>query len=122
MLIALLLFLATAQAPVPHYYIYILKLARTDLVKTGPTAEERAILDEHGAYHAKLTKDGIEIAAGPTIEDDPFGIAIFTAASDDAAKAIMNADPAVSKGVMTATLHRWHFAFGTAKPQTAKNP
>lgn len=125
MLLAILLFLANAQTPAPqtNYYIYILKLTRPEILTKGPTDAEKTILSDHAAYHAKLTKDGIEIAAGPTLDDDPLGIAIFTAHSLDEAKAIMNADPAVAHGVMTATLHPWRFAFGTAKPQSPKaNP
>jgi uncharacterized protein YciI len=38
-------------------------------------------------------------------DENTMGLTIFRAESEDAARQIMNRDPAVKKGVMTATLH-----------------
>lgn len=111
-----LLFALSLSAQPKSYYLYVLKLVRKDAAKTGFTDAEKAIISEHAAYHAKLTKDGVEVVAGPTLDDDPIGIVVYSAATAEEAKSIMNADPAVVKGIMTATLHPFAFAFGTAKP------
>jgi hypothetical protein len=53
------------------------------------------------------TKSGQLILAGRTNEpgDKTFGIAIFEAPDEAAARAFMQADPAVGGGLMTAELH-----------------
>jgi len=38
-------------------------------------------------------------------DENTMGLTIFRAESEDAARQIMNGDPAVKKGVMTATLY-----------------
>lgn len=52
------------------------------------------------------------ILAGRTTEnlDKTFGLVIFEAENEAAAKAFMEADPAVQAGVMTATLHPYAVA------------
>jgi uncharacterized protein YciI len=40
-----------------------------------------------------------------TTDDNAMGLAVFRAESEDAARQIMNDDPVVKKGVMTATLY-----------------
>jgi len=114
LLIALLFVATAAQAADKSYYLSIVKFVRKDAMKTGFTEAEMRIMKAHRAYHASLTKEGVELVAGPTIEDDPLGIAIFSAASPEEAMAIMKRDPAVAAGIVTGTLHRFELAFGTA--------
>jgi uncharacterized protein YciI len=47
------------------------------------------------------------VLVGRTLNTDEstMGIAVFRAESENAARQIMNEDPAVKKGVMTATLY-----------------
>ena len=51
------------------------------------------------------------ILAGRTQEAAAIGIVIFRTSSDEEAMAIMNGDPAVANGIMTATLHPYKVAF-----------
>lgn len=88
-------------------FLYILKLVRKDMLRTGPTGAEQAVVGEHFQYLQDLTAKGIIILVGRTQNSDEntMGLAIFRAESEEAALRIMNADPAVTKGVMTATLY-----------------
>lgn len=99
-------------------FLYKLQLTRGDLLKTGPTSEEKAVVDKHDSHLKQLTRKGVVILAGRTLNTDEtvFGIVIFRAASTDAARDIMNSDPAVKHGVMTATLFPFHVALMEGKP------
>jgi uncharacterized protein YciI len=88
-------------------FLYKLQLVRADMLKSGPTAQEQAIVGEHFAYLQELTAKGVIILVGRTLTTDAntMGLAIFQADSEDAAREIMNGDPAVKNGVMTAMLY-----------------
>ena len=68
---------------------------------------EQAVVAEHFAYLQDLTAKGIIILVGRTLttDENAMGLAVFRAESEDEALRIMNGDPAVAKGVMTATLY-----------------
>jgi uncharacterized protein YciI len=88
-------------------YLYKLQLIRGDMLRTGPTAAEQAVVAEHFAYLQSLHAQGTIILVGRTMttDDNAMGLAVFRAESEDAARQIMNDDPVVKKGVMTATLY-----------------
>lgn len=90
-------------------FIYRIKPTRADMLKTGPTDTEAAVVGQHFEYLKKLTDKGIVLMAGRTLSEDEntFGIVIFEAESDMAANSIMLNDPAVTQGVMRAEL--WPF-------------
>jgi len=77
------------------------------MLRTGPTDAEQAVVAEHLAYLLDLDAKGVIILVGRTLTtgNDTMGLAIFRAESEDDARRIMNGDPAVRKGVMTATLY-----------------
>lgn len=93
-------------------FIYVLRLTRPALLTEGPTAEEQAILGRHFAHLEALTQQGVMILVGRTQTTGPetMGIAIFEAADEAAARAIMLADPAVREGVMSAELYPYRIA------------
>ena len=93
-------------------YLYRLNLIRPALLTEGPTKAEQATLGRHLAYLEELKARGSLILAGRTLTTGPetFGIAIFEAADEAAARAIMNADPAIAEGVMTAELFPYRVA------------
>ena len=103
-----------ATAAGAKQYIYVLRPARAELVTTGPTERELPHLRGHVAYMQQLTQDGKLLLAGRSQNNDAdtFGIAIFVASSDEEAAAIMNNDPAVKNGVMTAKVYPYEIAFG----------
>lgn len=93
-------------------YLYRLSLIRPALLTEGPTATEQATLGRHLAYLEDLKARGSLILAGRTLTTGPetFGIAIYEAADEIEARAIMLADPAVAEGVMTAELYPYRVA------------
>jgi uncharacterized protein YciI len=95
-----------------HQYLYRLSLTRPALLTTGPTAAEQATLGRHLAFLESLKERGSLILAGRTLTTGPetFGIAIFESEDEAAARAIMNPDPAVAEGVMTAELFPYRVA------------
>jgi uncharacterized protein len=88
-------------------FLYKLQLVREDLLRTGPSDAEQAIVAEHFAYLQKLAAAGVVIFVGRTLNTDAstMGLAVVRVETEDAARAIMIDDPAVSKGLMTATLY-----------------
>ncbi len=95
-----------------NHYLYRLLPTRLEMVTVGPTPEEQAIVSEHLAHLEALTEQGVMLLVGRTQDNSPrtFGIAIFQAASEEQAQAIVNSDPAVRKGVMRAELFSFRIA------------
>lgn len=82
------------------------------MVTDGPTPEEAETVSRHFAYLSDLTEKGVMILVGRTQDKDEstFGIAIFEAEDESAARKIMEGDPAVAGGVMSATLYPYKVA------------
>ena len=88
-------------------FLYRLQLVRGDMLRTGPTDSEQAVVAEHFAYLQNLSAQGVIILVGRTLttDENTMGLTIFRAESEEAARQIVNSDPAVKKGLMTATLY-----------------
>jgi uncharacterized protein len=88
-------------------FLYRLQLVRGDMLRTGPTASEQALVAEHFAYLQNLNAQDVIILVGRTLttDENTMGLTIFRAESEDSARRIMDGDPAVKKGLMTATLY-----------------
>lgn len=93
-------------------FLYVLTLTRPDMLTSGPTPEEMETIGRHFAYVSELTERGVMILVGRTQTTGPetMGLAIFEAENEDAARAIMAADPAIVEGVMTGTLYPYKIA------------
>ena len=91
----------------PKQFIYVLHLVPRLHDDKAWTAEDKAAVDRHLANFKAAIQSGQLILAGRTREpgDKTFGIAIFAATDEAAARKFMEADPAVVAGVMTAELH-----------------
>jgi uncharacterized protein len=102
------------------HYLYRIQPSRHEMLTEGATTEEAQVIREHFTYLERLTGEGVAILVGRTLntERDSMGIVIFTARSDEEARAVMEADPAVSKGVMRAKL----FPFRIALQARADDP
>jgi uncharacterized protein len=87
-------------------FLYRVQPVRKDLLKTKASDKESKILEEHFNYLKDLTAKGMVFLAGRTLNRDEtgFGIVIFHAESEAAARRIMEGDPAVQKGVLRAAL------------------
>lgn len=92
-------------------YLYRIQPTRIGML-TASTVDEDRIISEHFAYLKALTDQGVMILVGRTLNKDAstFGIAIFEAEDDDAARVIMENDPAVREGVMRAELFPYRVA------------
>jgi uncharacterized protein YciI len=78
-------------------WIYFLHPPRDDFAATM-TPEEQAAWGEHFERLQRLLADGVLVLAGPTLGRINTGIAIFEAPDEDAARRIMEEDPAISGG------------------------
>jgi uncharacterized protein YciI len=82
------------------------------MVSIGPTPEEDAIIGKHFTYLEQLTKGGVILLAGRTLNKDysNFGTIIFRSSSEQAARQIMESDPAVKHRIMRAELYPYRIA------------
>lgn len=104
---------AAIQAPKgTRHYIYVLRpLPRLQEQKNW-TERDNLAVSEHFTRLQQATLEGTVLLAGRTDEslDKTFGIVVFEAADDAAAKEFMDTDPAIVGGVMSATLHPYSVA------------
>jgi uncharacterized protein YciI len=84
-------------------YIYLIHPLRDGYFEQ-PTPLEAAIMEEHFQYLEHATESGRVILAGPCL-DDTFGIIVFHAEDDAAARVFMFNDPSIKKNVMMSELH-----------------
>jgi uncharacterized protein len=93
-------------------WIYIVRAVRSDLLQTGPSETEMATLGRHGAYLKELGERKVIVLVGRTLTTGPetFGMAVIEAADEAAARAIVDADPVVSEGLMRAELFPFFIA------------
>jgi uncharacterized protein (TIGR02246 family) len=111
-----------AQTPEakPKQFIYVLRLVPRLYDDKNWTNEDEMALSRHFARFKRAIETGELILAGRTREpgDKTFGIAIFEANDEEAARKFMESDPAVVAGLMTAELH----PFGVALIRSAVSP
>jgi uncharacterized protein YciI len=102
----------TATAGTPQQFLYMLRVAPHLHDQAKWSDRDKAATARHFERLKKATADGSVILAGRTTEalDKTFGLVVFEAQDEKAAKAFMEADPAVVAGVMTATLHPYSVA------------
>ena len=102
----------------PKQFIYVLRLVPRLHADSAWTKEDNAALERHFTRFQDAAKSGQLILAGRTSEsgDKTFGIAIFEAPDEDAARKFMQEDPAVAGGLMTAELHPFAIALQLKNP------
>lgn len=93
-------------------FIYVLKLIPRLLDESNWTEIEEDIVGRHFYRLKDLLEEGKLILAGKTstLDEKTFGIVIIEVDSEDEAKYLMDNDPAVNEGIMTAEL----FPYGIA--------
>jgi uncharacterized protein YciI len=84
-------------------YIYLIHPLRHEFFD-HPTSFEEAMMDAHYEYLKKATSDNVVLLAGPCL-DETFGVVVFRAENDAAAREFMLNDPSVNSNVMMAELH-----------------
>lgn len=99
-------------------YVYRLQPTRLEMLSVGPTPEEAAIRQQHFLYLKDLCERGVVLHAGRTLTADArtFGIVILRAPSEDAARAIMESDPGVARGLQRAELFPYRIALSATPP------
>lgn len=99
--------------PELQQYLYHLQVTRLEMLTQGTTSEEDSILQQHSSYLHELTVNGVVFVAGRTQNNDEstFGIVIFEASDEEAARRIMCDDPAVKNGIMRAKLFPFQIAY-----------
>jgi uncharacterized protein len=106
--------LAADHQPVSkrQQYVYVLKLTARMQEAKAWTDTENGVIGQHFARLAKATDAGQVILAGRTTEalDKTFGLVIFEAEGEEAARQFMESDPAVVANIMSATLHPYSVA------------
>ena len=112
--------LLPAQTPEakPKQFIYVLHLVPRLYSDASWTKEDEMALSRHFARFKHAIETGELILAGRTSEsgDKTFGIAIFEAKDEAAARQFMESDPAVVAGLMTAELHPFAVALQRKTP------
>jgi uncharacterized protein YciI len=90
-------------------FIYVLGAIRPAMID-DPSPEEESRLEEHFEYLARALGQGRLLLAGPCL-DGEFGVVVFRADTEEAARQFMEADPAVRHRIMTAELHSFRVSF-----------
>jgi uncharacterized protein YciI len=99
-------------APKRQQFIYVLRVPGRLHDLAAWTDKDNAIVSAHFRRLAQAAEAGQVVLAGRSSEplDKTFGIVIFEADNEEAARAFMDAAPAVEAGIMTATLHPYSIA------------
>ncbi|MEZ5338046.1 MAG: YciI family protein [bacterium] len=94
-------------------WLYILRPLREAMLTEGPSPGELQVLSAHGAHLQQLLEQGSLVLAGRTQYDDmrTMGLVVLRAADEESARSLMESDPPVAAGVMSAELHPYHVAF-----------
>lgn len=102
----------------PTTFLYVLRLIPRLHADSAWTEADNALIRRHVAHLEAGTKDGKVVLAGRTLEpgDRTMGLVIFRAADEARARDFMESDPAVSGGIMTASLHPYGIAFRAPSP------
>ena len=93
-------------------WIYFLHPPRENFVATISDEEAAIMAGQHYAYLSQLFQDGTLVLAGPSFGTGMNdGISIFEADTEEAARAVMAADPAITSGLMTGELRPMRVSF-----------
>lgn len=103
-------------------YCYIVEASRLAMLQEA-SDEEKQVLPEHITYVHRLVSDGAGIFAGAvkTKDSQHFGMVIFHAEDDNAAKAIVRNDPAVAARIMRACLYPMRVSLWNAEALTLED-
>ena len=82
------------------------------MLTEGPTDAEKEVVGRHFAYCQGLTQKGVAHLVGRTQNNDErtFGICVFNAPDEEAARKILEGDPAVAEGVFKGELYTFMIA------------
>ena len=87
-------------------WIYFIHPPREDFAETMTDAEREA-WGRHFARLKRLLADGTLVLAGPTLGTVNTGIAVIEAPDEEAARQLMNEDPAIADGFARGELREF---------------
>jgi uncharacterized protein YciI len=87
----------------------ILLTPRRETFLQDATAEEMAVVERHFEYLQNLLAKGRLILAG-RCEEGPPGIVVFEAESEEAAREVLDNDPAIEAGIFRGEVHPFRLA------------
>lgn len=99
----------------------ILLTPRRESFLLDATAEEMAVVERHFEYLQGLLAAGRLILAG-RCEEGPPGIVVFEAESDEAAREVLDSDPAIEGGVFRGEVRPFRLALLRPHSQTPGAP
>ena len=93
-------------------FLYRIQPTPPEMLVDDGTPEEQRIVGEHFAHLQRLTAEGVVVLAGRTLTvgEEGFGIIVFRADDEASARTLMESDPAVAGGVMSAELFPFSLA------------
>jgi uncharacterized protein len=93
-------------------FIDVLRPTRLGMLTEGPTKDEASVVTRHVEYLQGLAEAGVVLLAGrtQTADERTFGLVVFRAESEEAARRIVDGDPAVAHRVMRAELYPYRVA------------
>lgn len=86
-------------------FVYLIRPKRPNFIDTI-SPEESSIMERHFTYLKQLLSEEKLILAGPCL-DGSLGICVIRSESWEKAQVIMENDPSVIEGVMSAELHKY---------------
>jgi len=103
------MFVANPAEVPSDVFMYTLQAARPAMLVEGPTDAEKALAAAHWMYSVDLLKRQVILFAGRTVDktEASFASCVIRAASEEAARGVMENDPAVKGGVFRARLFRF---------------
>ena len=90
-------------------WVYFIHPPRENFAATM-TGEEREVWGRHFERLERMLADGTLILAGPTLGHVNTGIAVIEAPDEDAARTLMEEDPAISSGFARGELRPFRIA------------
>jgi uncharacterized protein len=93
-------------------FLYKLKLIPKLLDENNWTDQDNQMVYEHFTVLQNLLKENKLIMAGRTtnMDETTFGIVVLKVDSEEEARELMESDPTVKGGIMTAELYPYHVA------------
>lgn len=102
---------STPKPPTRHFLIVLRLVPRLHDEKSWTDAD-KAVVGQHFKRLQAAVATGQVLLAGRTEEplEKTFGLVVFSAADEAAAREFMLGDPCIAQGVMTGTLHPYGLA------------
>ncbi len=97
-------------------WIYFLHPPRDNFAATMSPAEQE-VFGRHFDHLQRLLAEGTLVLAGPTLGPVNTGIAVLRAPDEEAARRIMEADPAIAEGVVSGELRPFRVALLAGRDQ-----